>query len=271
MSDLIALVLCLEACREEQLPADLGQANYAATLARLNAIQPGLGSSADAAAGFKPLTCSGLLGVTIRRGNTVVQPGQMVQVRITGLTPPLSAGLAVAFLAEPPLLWSLHGHDFYVRRVICNRSEHPWTGRCDYADLAAHHLLHGKQSVRQLALAYGSPTAFRSNNLTVPVPMPGLVFGSLVERWNRFATLQLEPGMRQYSEEHVAISRLDLHTVPVSQKNGGMVIGSEGQATYRAVRGDRYTFAALARSADFALYSGVGVKTTVGMGQCRRI
>jgi hypothetical protein len=44
-----------------------------------------------------------------------------------------------------------------------------------------------------------------------------------------------------------------------------------GQVTYTALDDDRYGLAALNILADFALYSGVGVQTATGMGQCRRV
>ena len=55
------------------------------------------------------------------------------------------------------------------------------------------------------------------------------------------------------------------------RKNGALRIGGVGQVTYTALDDDRYALAALNMLADFALYSGVGVQTATGMGQCRRV
>lgn len=71
-------------------------------------------------------------------------------------------------------------------------------------------------------------------------------------------------------EENVALSRFDLRTRPVQTKNSGLYIGAEGMAQYTAVRRDRYWLVALNVLADFALFSGVGTQTTIGMGQARR-
>jgi CRISPR/Cas system endoribonuclease Cas6 (RAMP superfamily) len=49
------------------------------------------------------------------------------------------------------------------------------------------------------------------------------------------------------------------------------LIGGVGRATYTALGGDRYWLATMQMLADFALYSGVGVKTTIGLGQVRRV
>jgi len=98
-----------------------------------------------------------------------------------------------------------------------------------------------------------------------------LVFGSLTERWNAFSSVALDPDVRGFAEERVAISRYELESRPVRQKGGALRIGGVGQVTYLALDADRYALAALNILADFALYSGVGVQTGTGMGQCRRV
>ncbi|MGB3216582.1 MAG: hypothetical protein WBD79_04195, partial [Anaerolineae bacterium] len=58
---LIAIILKLTTDRNLALPPHLGRANYAATLRRLEQVEPGLGDVAHAGEGPKPLTCSSLL------------------------------------------------------------------------------------------------------------------------------------------------------------------------------------------------------------------
>lgn len=77
--------------------------------------------------------------------------------------------------------------------------------------------------------------------------------------------------MRRFGEEMVALSNYRLESQVVPQKDGSPLIGGVGRATYTALGGDRYWLATMQMLADFALYSGVGVKTTIGMGQVRRV
>lgn len=58
---LIAIVLTLTSPTDAILPAHLGRANYAATLAALQRLDPALGPALHDGEGPKPLTCSGLL------------------------------------------------------------------------------------------------------------------------------------------------------------------------------------------------------------------
>jgi CRISPR-associated endoribonuclease Cas6 len=105
----------------------------------------------------------------------------------------------------------------------------------------------------------------------VPLPLPGLVFGSLLERWNAFAPIAFPPEARRYAEECLAVSRYELSSRPVPVKSRGLRVGGVGQVTYTALNYDRYWLSVLAVLAEFARYSGVGAGTTMGLGQCRRV
>lgn len=71
----------------------------------------------------------------------------------------------------------------------------------------------------------------------------------------------------------MAISRYRLQTVRVTvgEKSGwGYHSGFMGSCTYAFLVKDRYWMGLIHMLAAFAFYSGVGKKTTMGMGQCRR-
>lgn len=267
---LISIVLTLVSAKDATLPAFVGRANYAATLARLSCVDEALAQRIHQSDGPKPLTCSSLMGVQASGGAVTVRADAPVTVRMTGLTPEVSARLADALLDAPPPTWELGGEQFVVQEAICDSARHGWSGQTTYEALAAAQLMRADALDRQVTLEFASPTAFKSKEMTAPVPLPGLVFGSLVERWNAFSPVVLSPEMRTYGEEVMAISRYRLESRAVDQKNQAVRIGGVGQATYRALAGDRYWLGVMAMLAEFALYGGVGVQTTTGMGQVRR-
>lgn len=184
--------------------------------------------------GPKPLTCSGLLNAPANREGTAIQAGQEYYLRVTGLTAQVSRGLEQGLLADTPQCWELDHHPFQVVKATCDPEADPWSGRTTYETLAAGRLLQGDQASRRVTLKFGSPTAFKSGGMQVPVPLPGLVFGSLVDRWNAFSPVTLSPEMRRFGEEMVAISRYRLESRPVTQKNRAVRIGGVGQVTYTA-------------------------------------
>ncbi|MCX7671052.1 MAG: CRISPR system precrRNA processing endoribonuclease RAMP protein Cas6 [Anaerolineae bacterium] len=274
---LISLLLILTPNAPATLPADLGRAVQAETLARLGQVDPALAAALHAGDGPKPLTCSALIAAeplpAPRRpaDSLAVRPGEHYFVRLTGLSEPVSGALWAGFVEQPPSAWTLHGAPLHVAEVICDPAADPWTGRARYEALAAAALQAGERLPRAITLEFASPTAFKSQEMQVPIPLPGLVFGSLVERWNAFAPLALDPDLRRFAAERVAISRYHLESRPVPTKNGALRVGGVGWVTYTVLDDDRYALAGLNILADFALFSGVGVQTGTGMGQCRRV
>jgi CRISPR-associated endoribonuclease Cas6 len=267
---LISIVLTLVSETHATLPHFLGRANYAATLAALGRSSPALAAAIHDGEGPKPLTCSSLLDVTPRRDGQPVYAGRPVAVRVTGLAADVGRALEDALLGATPAAWELDGHPFAVQGATCDPAIHPWAGRTSFEALAAASL--GAQGAeRSVTLEFAAPVSFKSGGVNVPVPLPGLLFGSLVERWNAFSPVALSPEMRRFGEEMVALSRYKLESRSVDQKNGALRIGGVGTATYRALGSDRYWLGVMQMLAAFALYGGVGVQTATGMGQARRV
>lgn len=122
----------------------------------------------------------------------------------------------------------------------------------------------------RLRLAFQSPTMFRRSGLSLVFPQPELVFGSLLRSWNRFAPVQL-PSWRPEDLSCIMVSDYSLHTELV-EFGDYRLIGFSGEVSYRladsAGRNERKAINCLA---DYAAFAGVGYKTTMGMGQCRRL
>jgi CRISPR-associated endoribonuclease Cas6 len=147
----------------------------------------------------------------------------------------------------------------------------PWLGADDYAGLSAALLLAKTPAPRRLTLQFASPTTFKSGGKHLPVPLPELVFGSLLERWNAFAPVIFPPEARRYAQECLALGRYQLSTRPVPGKGGGLRIGAVGQAAYTSINYDRYWMSLVGVLAAFARYAGVGAGVTQGLGQCRQV
>jgi CRISPR-associated endoribonuclease Cas6 len=97
-----------------------------------------------------------------------------------------------------------------------------------------------------------------------------LTFGSLQARWEAFSPVGMPKEVRRYAEECLAISRYNLSSRSVHMKNGAVRKGAVGWIEYYALNPDRYWLALVNLLADFALYSGVGAGTSMGLGQVRR-
>lgn len=284
--DLLSLVLTLRPRQEAVLPPRLARAAHAIFLNRVAQQDPALAEALHAHDGPRPFTCSNLMGA---RSNQRLLKETPYRLRYTALTAPVAAVLAQTFAVDETL--TFEGVDFTIAEVglppgqgegppphspskIENpQSVDPWIAADTYQELAARHLLpSGPPPANRWAFLLAAPLGFRSRGLTQPLPLPGLFFGSLIRRWNTFASIALpEADLQRYAEEMVAISRFALRSAPGWERGRGLRIGAIGKVTYRSLNRDPYWLAALSLLAEFALYSGVGAMTTAGMGQVRRI
>ena len=267
---LFSIIFELTTDQPGRLPAHLGRANQAQLMAWIDQVDPALALELHEESRLRPITCSSLSNAKRSGDQLLIQPGATYTVRFTSLHPDVSARLDRWLRSEPPQNWPLHNHSFDVTAIYCDAERNPWSGMITYEELAGRHLLESSRPAAKVTLDFASPTAFKSKGMHLPVPLPGLVFGSLLDRWNAFSPIELPDDMRAYGEQAVAISHYQLHTERVRHKRNSTLIGAEGSVTYTNLGGDRYWLAAMNLLADFALYSGVGIKTTSGLGQVRR-
>ncbi len=147
---------------------------------------------------------------------------------------------------------------------------HPWAWATNYEELSAPWLLGRVTPPRLVTLEFVSPTTFKSEGRHVPVPLPHLVFGSLLEKWNAFAPVAFPSELRRYATECLALSSYQLHSRGVMVKEGGLRMGAVGHARYVTTNFDRYWMSLINLLADFAIFAGLGAGTGMGLGQCRR-
>jgi CRISPR-associated endoribonuclease Cas6 len=103
-----------------------------------------------------------------------------------------------------------------------------------------------------------------------PLPLPSLVFGSLIDRWNILAPLPLPAEVRAAADE-LLVNNFALRSVPARTKDGALQIGAVGHCTYSAAHPGSAWLAGIDLLARFAFYSGVGAGTARGFGQARLI
>lgn len=268
--DLLSLVLTVEAEAPGLLPSWLGRAVMAGFLGAVAERDAALAEALHEDEGPRPYTCSTLCGIPAHQGRMDVRPGARGWLRITALGEDLVAFL-VEQLAWPGWRLTLEGVPFRVAAATADPQAHPWAGMGRMEDLAAQYLLARQEPVWRVALRFASPVAFRSGGATVPVPLPSLVFGSLVDRWNVFAPVRLPAEARRFGEACVGMARFQFRSQAVRGKGEIGHIGARGEVTYTVLRRDRYWASVLELLSEFAFYSGVGILTTSGMGQVRRL
>jgi len=266
---LTSLVLILTTHTSLTFPPHLGRASHAAFLRLISQADPGLAERLHAASQRRPFTCSHLVGCRREGRGLTLNAGCSAFLRYTGLTGEVSC-LLQRMAEAPPAHVELEGAKLTVQQATLDPAVHPWAGRAAYETLAARHLLPGDAPLHRAELEFASPTAFRSGGRAVPLPLPALVYGSLVEKWNDFAPVAVSEEARRFAEECLAISRYTLSTRAIAAKEQSVQVGCVGRCQYTALNKDRYWLGVIQLLTDYAFYAGVGYQTTVGMGQARR-
>ncbi len=263
---LLSAVIALQARKEALLPAYLGKASHALFLRLVAAADPIMGAKLHDDSEAKPFTVSDLMVLPGSRVTAQVAAGQACFLRFTSYEDGLSCLLAEKVLPSLPQELELDNSLFSVNDVFAENGAHRLSRQTSYQELAKQYLLEARRTPRRLKLFFTSPTTFRSGGKNVPLPLPGLVFGSLADRWNAISPITISEEVRRYAEECVAISQCQLRTRTVDIA-GGKQVGFMGSCSYVALKHDAYWLRVINLLAEFAFFSGVGYKTTMGFGQ----
>jgi CRISPR-associated endoribonuclease Cas6 len=274
--DLLSLVLTLRplaaAGAAAQTPPWWGRAGQSLLLDVIRRADPGLSDSLHEGQGPRPYTVSSLLG---HFQNGQLDDSATYTLRLTALRADLAGHLLAASgeggLLAPGAILQLDYRPFRVEAAATTPEGQPWAATGSYGDLAASALVSGEPPPRQVTLMFTSPTAFKSQERTMPLPLPDLVFGSLLDRWNAFAPVAFPAETKRYAAECLAVSRFELASRPVPAKEGGLRVGAVGQMTYVTLNYDRYWMSVIHTLAACAIFSGAGMGTASGLGQCRQV
>ena len=231
--------------------------------------------------GFNHLTPTRLEEAVMKREEVTVTPGQVYWLRITMLDTSVFGTFARYLIAHPrDLVVRIGNARFEISRLLCTPEQdatQTWVAYTSFAELYA-----ARKPQKHYQFEFATPTTFSQGQqawgkLFKLFPESALVFESLARQWEAFAPADLRlaahglttRNLAAWCEEHVIVSRYTLHTSQLPFSTFGQ-IGFEGDVTYE-VKGNPAASEAswLTPLARFALFGGVGYKTTMGMGQAR--
>jgi len=271
---LLSWVLTLQPAETVSTPVNLGRAAHAWFLALVRQADPALAEELHAGHGQRPFTLSNLWPLDWRRkGELTLSPQQNYHLRLTSFSARLSTLLRQQVMPHLPPALTLGQAEMHIVASTTDPAAHAWAGQDTFEGLVQRHTL-AAHSPNRVGLRLVSPTLFRSENKNVPLPLPGLVFGSLLDRWNAFAPVQLQPEVRRFAQECLAISRYRLETVAVTFGDDGArgrLAGCLGSIHYAVLVRDRYWNGLIQLLAAFGFYAGLGLRTSMGLGQARAL
>lgn len=201
-----------------------------------------------------------------------------------------------------PAVWKEDGITFvqfdYDRWIVesFTWTDHPWAGQATYGGLIRHHL--AATPPEAIQFEFVSPTAFSSADLNIPLPDPLRVFDNLRQQWSVLnplpAAFALPDTFMDFVRHFVPLTKYSAHSEvvqldtpeigfcaeqvkftikPRSKVNNRLRVKHPDRAdaldALNSLRDDLARGIALL--SDFAFFSGVGIKTTTGMGMVRRL
>lgn len=293
-ADLGALAIIVRAVRPTLIARHMGRAVQQLCLALVQQHDPALSEAAHGISQVKPYAVSGLLRIgTTQAILGHVLPEDRAWIRLVGLRAEIVSALD-AFVQRNPATIELDHKLWYVEDVAWNPAKHPWAGRTTYAHLAAAHQQAAPPD--ELWFRFMTPTAFSSADLNIPLPDPVRIFDSLCQRWRALNTLppgwDLPDLLTEFVRYFVPLTEYRASTAPLEMKSPEIGFCSDGvkfsvkrsvsvspsmrnnnpdkAALLDQLNTQRDELAhALGLLADFAFYSGVGIKTTTGMGMVK--
>ncbi|MBC6431775.1 CRISPR-associated endoribonuclease Cas6 [Nostoc sp. HG1] len=165
---------------------------------------------------------------------------------------------------NPNRPWHLGPADLYITSIQGTpQSIQPWANASTYAQLYEE-ASDGNSSIN---LNFSTPTAFRQGQYDTTLPTRESVFNSLLSRWNKYSGIEFP----QIAIESIFPSFVNIHTEILADSRSKF-IGIIGEVTYKILGAvEPIQIKQINALADFALYTGVGRKTTMGMGMMRRL
>ena len=168
---------------------------------------------------------------------------------------------------NPEKPWHLGSADLIITSIIgTSQPNHPWANATTYDRLYAE----ASDTNNKFTFSFATPTTFGKGKQNDSLPTSESIFKSLCKRWNKYSNIEIpETELPLLS---LFPSYFNIRTEVTKDYSQSKLIGCVGDISYQAFgKIDPQQIKYLNTLADFALYCGMGKKTTMGMGMVRRI
>lgn len=268
---LLSCVINLKINQESLVPPSMGQVLHAFFLNRVRLLDQERAEILHRSEEIKPFTISHLWGkVTYQDCRWRLFPGECYSFRITCLDSELSRWLSEEWM--PALVGeevALAGAAFRVIGFTVTPVEDPWANLTTFEEIYNRYI--ECQVDKKVGIYFYSPTTFRIKGSNYPLPEPKKVFLNLLHKWNKYSPVHLGDNFIEYIEANVNPGMYRLET-RIMHFDCYKQVGFTGTCWFNVRDRQEKIFLKIVHMlAEFSFYAGVGYKTTMGMGQCRKI
>ncbi len=247
-----------------------GRHLHALFLTLVSSVDPELGnylhkSQVDKAFVLSPFQISGKSHKIVWSHTKPIPYGIPCWFRISLLDDTLFGKLTQLWLnLNPKHPWHLGSADLHITSILGTpQLTQPWANSCSYQQLYEQ----SSETERSFHFTLTTPTAFRNGQYDTALPTPDVVFNSLLRRWNKYSKIPFD----SFSITAIFPSFFDIHTEIVTDSRSKF-IGCVGNIQYRLLgEVEPSQIKQINTLANYALYCGIGRKTTMGMGMVMRV
>ncbi len=258
---LLETKLALRPSKTGSLPPGEGQRLMAAFLDLVRDADPALATYLHDSKGVKPFTVSLLLGGGPSEGaeNPHLHTEKDYTLRVTTFDARLSE------VWKEEVLPDIEGKVLRLGYELFEVTEYSLEEE-PLARIYRRHIIEGNKSPAVFRLRFHTPTAFRSGQSNFLFPLPRFVWLSLNRSWSSVARVDLGRDLHLWAEKEILVARYELKT-NILHFDRYRQVGFTGTCEYRVVSSGGERLRSYRLLADFSRYCGVGIKTTMGMGQ----
>ena len=255
----------------------MGHHAHAAFLAIIRESDPDLAETLHAQSTQKPFTVSPLIAKAKQRDNLLhIRAGTDCKLRYTFLDDALFSHFGQTFLTSSLPTIRLGDAKFQVKQLVSHATEErSWSGNTTYTEL-----VQSAKTDTRMSFRFYSPTAFRRltprgqktrNHAYLDLER---CYQSWINKWNAFAPIKLD------KTEVLAFVADHGQVMSVTTKSRALNFGRHTEVGWVGTCAcmfypedslDAEHLQIANCLANFAFYCGTGYKTTMGMGQTRRV
>lgn len=269
--DFASWTLWLRPCKQNCVPLWLGRATQALFYSELSRVHGELATYIHDMSRLKPFTVSNLMGGTIKGDLQMLSPDHPVRLRVTSMHPHMTAIIHNGIL---PAL-KRHGLRLHHQQLRIVGVDYG-VGRSNLKTVES--MIAMSSDAKQITIRFTSPTSFKrtsqdkdADGYYDPYPHADLVFGSLFQKWRDTTPYRISRQLNQSIPNMIELKSADIQeeTIWFARGQKGVVPCFTGTATYTIHEPESHLRRQLHLLAKFATYSGIGVQTTVGLGQAQ--
>lgn len=193
---------------------------------------------------------------------------QFLSLRMTLLEDKYFDKMANVFFNACTRPFLLNDHRIRISKILCSKdSNNYWANQRNYDDI------YENASKKEVKIDFNieTPLSFKIGDDFEYFPLPELFYKSLHKRWNSFSDIKFDDSFLNLLKDKINTNYFDIYTDKLNSTTINL-IGCKGKVSYKIQNKATTDFIHYINTlSDFAYFSGVGIKTSLGMGQVSRL